>query len=156
MGRYGSNFFQPWRDWCELMSSFIGNPRLFLPGSISFRYPTTSGNVETIEGTSQNLTGVITRTIQPFIVDPKATYKTFNVKGVDVSLWNNGTAYLLLVANVNSSEAFVPWADVGLGTLTNVTTQVQRVLAVDQHTNETGLNLFLPNSVGIYTVTPSK
>ena len=63
---------------------------------------------------------------------------------------------MLLVANVDSSSAFVPWADVGLGTLTNVTTQVQRIITVYQNTNATGLNLFAPNSVGVYTVEPPK
>ena len=122
---------------------------------MSFQYPTTSGNVETIEGTAQNLTGVITQNIQPFIVDPKATYETFNIQGVDASLWNNGTAYLLLVANFNSTQVYVPWGDVGLGAITNVTTQVQRIFSVGQNTNETGLN-FRVGGIGIYTATPPK
>ena len=122
---------------------------------MSYQFPTTSGNVTTIEGTAVNVTVVFTETIQPFIVDPKATYETFNIQGVDASLWNNGTAYLLLVANFNSSQVYVPWRDVGLGAITNVTTQVQRILSVSQNTNETGLN-FRVGGIGIYTATPPK
>ncbi|KAG8215344.1 hypothetical protein J3R82DRAFT_8939 [Butyriboletus roseoflavus] len=124
-------------------------------GSISFQFPTTSGNVETIEGTAQNVTTVVTQAIQPFIVDPKATHETFNIKGVDAGLWYNGTAYLLLVANYNSSSVYVPWGEVGLGKVTNATTQVQRILSVSQNTNATGLN-FRPGGIGIYTATPPK
>lgn len=122
---------------------------------MSFQFPTTSGNVTTIEGTAQNVTFVFTETIQPYIVNPNVTIETFNVKGVDASLWNNGTAYMLLVANFNGSQVYVPWSDVGLGAITNVTTQVQRILSVNQNTNETGLN-FLPNGIGIYTADPPK
>lgn len=101
-----------------------------------------------------NLTHLITNTIQPFLVDPEATHETFNIGGVDAGLWNNGTAYLLLVANLNTTKAvYVPWGDVGLGKVTNATTQVQRILSVSQNTNATGLN-FLPGGIGIYTATP--
>jgi hypothetical protein len=123
-------------------------------GSISFQYPTTTGNSTTIEGTAATLTGIIAQTIQPFLVDPEATHETFFIGGVDASLWHNGTAYLLLVANLNTTEqVYVPWGDVGLGKVTNATKQVQRILSVEQNTNATGLN-FRPGGIGIYTATP--
>lgn len=129
------------------------------PGSISFQYPTTTGNTTTIEGTAADLTPIITKTIQPFIVDPYATFESFNVQGIDAGLWYNGTAYLLLVANLNVTSTaftlFVPWGDVGLGAVTNVTTQVQRYLSVGQNTNATGLR-FMSGGIGIYTATPPK
>lgn len=123
------------------------------PGLMSFQYPTTTGTVTTIEGTAPSLTAVVAQTIQPFIVDPSATYETFNVGGVDAGLVSNGTAYLLLVANFNSTGVYVPWGDVGLGKVTNATTQIQRIFSVAQNTNDTGLN-FRPGGVGIYTATP--
>ncbi|KAG9310943.1 hypothetical protein JVU11DRAFT_8817 [Chiua virens] len=120
---------------------------------MSFQYPTTTGNVSTIEGTAFNLTRVIAQTVQPFLVDPEATYESFNVNGVDVGLWNNGIAYLLLVANFNRFEVHVLWHEVGLGTVTNATTQVQRHFSVFQNFDMNGLN-FRPGGIGIYTATP--
>ena len=125
------------------------------PGSISFSYPTTTGNTTTIENTAENLTGVITQTIQPFLVNPRSTHATYYVQGVDAGLWYNGTAYLLLVVNNNPGEVYVPWGKVGLGHVTNGTTQVQRILSVSQNSNATGLN-FRPGGIGIYTATPPK
>ena len=122
---------------------------------MSFQYPTTTGNVTTIEGTATTLTRIFAETVQPFIANANATHETFNVGGVDAGLWNNGTAYLLLVANFNQSEVYVPWGDVGLGKVTNATTQIQRILSVSQNTNATGLN-FRPGGIGIYTATPPK
>lgn len=122
-------------------------------GSKSYQYPTTTGNVTTIEGTSTNLTILIKDFIQPFIVDPNATYASYDYLGVDAGLWNNGTAYLLLVTNLVNAEVYVPWKEVGLGSITNATTQLQRVFSVSQNTNATGLN-FRPGGIGIYTATP--
>ncbi|KAG2117117.1 uncharacterized protein F5147DRAFT_604571 [Suillus discolor] len=122
-------------------------------GSKSFQYPTTTGNVTTIEGTATNLTVIIKDIIQPFIVDPNATFATYDHLGVDAGLWHNGTAYLLIVANLVNAQVYVPWKDVGLGSITNTTTQVERILSVSQNTNATGLN-FLPNGIGIYIATP--
>jgi hypothetical protein len=133
------------------------------PGSISYQYPTTTGNIETIEGTAPAFTSVVARVIQSFISNPEVTvtHQTFNAGGVDAGLWYNGTAYLLLVANLNSSEssgallpAYVPWADVGLGMVTsNDTSQIQRIFTNLQTTNVTGLK-FKTYGIGIYTVTP--
>ena len=131
------------------------------PGSISFQYPTTTGNITTIEGTAPAFTGVVSRVIQSFIANPNitVTHETFNAGGVDAGLWYNGTAYLLLVANLNSSAgallpAYVPWADVGLGKVTsNDTSQIQRIFTNSQTTNVTGFK-FKPYGIGIYTVTP--
>lgn len=122
-------------------------------GSKSFQYPTTTGNVTTIEGTATNLTVIIKDIVQPFIVDPNATFTTYDYLGVDAGLWHNGTAYLLIVANLVTAQVYVPWKDVGLGSITNTTTQVERILSVSQNTNATGLN-FLPNGIGIYIATP--
>ncbi|KAF9221749.1 hypothetical protein BS17DRAFT_241786 [Gyrodon lividus] len=122
-------------------------------GSISFQYPTTTGNVTTIEGTATNFTQIIAEFIQPFVVDPDAVFENFDYGGVDAGLWNNGTAYLLVVANLNNTEVYVPWGGVGLGKVTNATTQVQRIFSVAQNTNATGLN-FRPGGIGIYTATP--
>ncbi|KAG2078440.1 hypothetical protein BDR04DRAFT_311283 [Suillus decipiens] len=122
-------------------------------GSKSYQYPTTSGNVTTIEGTATNLTVVIKDYVQPFLVDPNATYANYDYLGVDAGLWHNGTAYLLIVANLVDAILYVPWKDVGLGSITNATTQVHRIYSTEQTTNATGLN-FLPGGIGIYTVTP--
>ncbi|KAH7882792.1 hypothetical protein F5I97DRAFT_320442 [Phlebopus sp. FC_14] len=122
-------------------------------GSMSFQYPTTTGNVTTIEGTATNFTVLTTDIIQPFVVDPSVAFVGYDYKGVDAGLWNNGTAYLLVVANLNSSEVYVPWGEVGLGKVTNATTQIQRIFSVAQNFNATGLN-FRPGGIGIYTATP--
>ncbi|OAX36040.1 hypothetical protein K503DRAFT_331162 [Rhizopogon vinicolor AM-OR11-026] len=122
-------------------------------GSKSFQYPTTTGSATTIEGTAVNVTALIKQVIQPFLVDPTATHVTFNYQGVDAGLWHNSTAYLLLVSNMVNGSAYVPWGEVGLGWVTNATTQVQRILSVSQNTNATGLN-FRPGGIGIYTATP--
>ena len=125
-----------------------------MSGSKSFQYPTTTGSVKTIEGTAFNVTVVIKQVVQPFLVDPNATHVTYSYQGVDAGLWHNGTAYLLLVSDNINAEAHVPWGEVGLGCVTNVTTQVQRIFSVEQTTNATGLNLYRPGSIGIYTATP--
>ncbi|KAG1816674.1 uncharacterized protein BJ212DRAFT_1480546 [Suillus subaureus] len=125
----------------------------FSHGSMSYQYPTTTGNVTTIEGTATNLTVLIKDIVQPFIVDPNATFTNYDHLGVDAGLWHNGTAYLLVVANLVNAIVYVPWTDVGLGSITNSTTQVQRIFSVSQNTNATGLN-FLPGGIGIYTATP--
>ncbi|KIJ18325.1 hypothetical protein PAXINDRAFT_161711 [Paxillus involutus ATCC 200175] len=122
-------------------------------GAISYQYPTTTGNVTTIEGTATNFTKLVAESIEPFIVDPEATYENFDYGGVDAGLWGNGTAYLLVVVNLNSTAVYVPWGGVGLGKVTNATTQIQRLLSVAQNTNATGFN-FLPGGIGIYTATP--
>ncbi|KAI6037979.1 hypothetical protein EDC04DRAFT_2070394 [Pisolithus marmoratus] len=122
-------------------------------GSISYQYPTTTGNVTTIEGTATNLTGIITETIQPFLGNPRATFSVYNYYGVDAGLWYNGTMYLLLVANTVNEQVIVPWSAVGLGHLTNETAQVQRIFSVAQNANSSSLN-FKPGGIGIYTATP--
>jgi len=100
-----------------------------------------------------NVTQLIKQVIQPFLVDPTATRTIYNYDGVDAGLWHNSTAYLLLVSNTVNASAYVPWGEVGLGWVTNATTQVQRILSVSQNTNATGLN-FRPGGIGIYTATP--
>ncbi|KAF9238634.1 hypothetical protein BU15DRAFT_88279 [Melanogaster broomeanus] len=114
-----------------------------------------TGNTTTIEGTAPGFTGVVTSVIQPFLVDPTATFQGFEYGGVDAGLWYNSTAYLLIVTNLEGNEVYVPWGAVGLGAITNSTTQVQRIFSVSQNTNATGLN-FRPGGVGIYTATPPK
>ncbi|KAI5990410.1 hypothetical protein EDD15DRAFT_2388785 [Pisolithus albus] len=121
-------------------------------GSMSYQYPTTTGNVTTIEGTATNLTVVITENIQPFLVDPRATFSVYNYQGVDAGLWNNGTTFLLLVANTANDQVIVPWNAVGLGQITNATAQVNRIFSVAQNFNVSSLN-FRPGGIGIYTVT---
>lgn len=121
-------------------------------GSMSYQYPTTTGNVTTIEGTATNLTAIVTENIQPFLVNPRATFSVYNYQGVDAGLWNNGTTYLLLVANTLNNEVIVPWGAVGLGQITNATAQVQRIFSVAQNFNVSSLN-FRPGGIGIYTAT---
>ena len=102
------------------------------------------------------MTFVVDTVIQPFLVDPEAVlaHEVFNVDGVDAGLWYNGTAYLFLGANLGGTEVHVPWASVGLSTVTsNDTSQVERIFSVSQNTNVTGFN-FRPFGVGIYTVIP--
>lgn len=111
----------------------------------------------TIEGTAIQLTQVIAQTVQPFMVNPGVTYQTYNVQGVDASLWDNGTDYVLLVTNFNQSLVYVPYKNIGLGQVTALTnSSVHRVFTVGQNTstNETGLSLN-PGAVGIYSVTPA-
>ncbi|KAG2360992.1 hypothetical protein BDR07DRAFT_1610424 [Suillus spraguei] len=84
---------------------------------------------------------------------PEATYANYDHLGVDAGLWHNGTAYLLVVANLVDAIVYVPWEDIGLGSITNATTQLERIFSVSQNSNATGLN-FLPNGIGIYIATP--
>ncbi|KAG9317795.1 hypothetical protein JVU11DRAFT_2018 [Chiua virens] len=105
-----------------------------------------------------NLNVLITQTVQPFLVNPQvqATFEAFNVDGVDAGLWYNGTAYLLIVTNFNASSVpvYVPWSAVGLGAVTNGTTQVQRIFTGQaQYGNASGLGLG-NGGIGIYTATP--
>jgi hypothetical protein len=125
-------------------------------GSMSFQYPTVSGNETTIEGTAPALNSVVDTVIEPFLVNAGAvlTHEAFNIGGVDVGLWFNGTAYLFLGTNLGSGTGYVPWGSIGLNTVTsNDTWQVQRIFSVTQNTNITGFN-FRPYGIGIYTVTP--
>ncbi|KAG2137480.1 hypothetical protein DEU56DRAFT_756062 [Suillus clintonianus] len=122
-------------------------------GSKSFQYPTTTGSVETIEGTAAHIGVVITDVIQPFIVDPTATFSSYDHQGVDAGLWYNGTAYLLIVSNLGEAQVFLPWKEVGLSITSNATTQLQRIFSINQNTTLTGLN-FEPGAVGVYTATP--
>ncbi|KAG1795214.1 hypothetical protein EV424DRAFT_1570796, partial [Suillus variegatus] len=140
------------QQWAAL--GFSSFNRGALGNSKSFQYPTTTGNAMPIEGTATNLTVIITDIVQPFIVDPSATFATYDSLGVDAGLWHNSTAYLLIVANLVNAQVYVPWKDVGLGSITNTTTQEEQILSVSQNTNATGLN-FLPNGIGIYIATPS-
>ncbi|OJA13942.1 hypothetical protein AZE42_01327 [Rhizopogon vesiculosus] len=122
-------------------------------GSKSYQYPTTTGNVTTIEGTAVNVTVLIKEFIQPFVVDPTVTHATYSYQGVDAGLWYNGTTYLLLVSNVLNGTVFVPWEEIGLGWVTNGTTQVQRKFSVSLFNNVTGFDMS-PDGVGIYFVAP--
>lgn len=119
-------------------------------GSISFQYPTKTIDAQS---TAPELTAVIAETIQPFLVDPEVTHATFSVGGVDVGSWDNGTAYLLLVANLDEEQVYVSWSDVGLGEMINATAQVRSVFSVGQTMNATGLNVG-PGGIGVYTSTP--
>ncbi|KAI9571957.1 hypothetical protein HD554DRAFT_2213418 [Boletus coccyginus] len=123
-------------------------------GSMSFQYPTVTGNSTTIEGTSVAFTRVIAEYVQPFIANPKVTHETYDIDGVDASVWWNGTAYLYISANLVNAEVHVPWASVGLhGITSNDTSQVHRIFSVTQNTNVTGFN-YRPGGVGIYIATP--
>ncbi|KAJ8594157.1 hypothetical protein M405DRAFT_785019 [Rhizopogon salebrosus TDB-379] len=122
-------------------------------GSKSYHYPTTTGNSTTIEAVATQVTVLTKEIIQPFLVDPLATYAYYDYKDVDAGLWYNGTTYLLLVVNMASTEIYVPWKDIGLARITNGTAQVKQVYPSLQNTNATGLNL-KSGDIGIYTATP--
>jgi hypothetical protein len=126
-------------------------------GSKSYQYPTTTGNVSTIEGTATDLTVLIKQYVQPFLVDPNATFSRYNYQGLDAGLWYNGTSYLLLVVNMNSADVYAPYRDLGLGWITNATAQVQRVFSVYELPANSG-NLtgttFQPGGIGIHIATP--
>jgi hypothetical protein len=126
-------------------------------GSKSYQYPTTTGNVSTIEGTATDLTVLIKQYVQPFLVDPNATSARYNYQGLDAGLWYNGTSYLLLVVNMNSADVYAPYRDLGLGWITNATAQVQRVFSVYELPANSG-NLtgttFQPGGIGIHIATP--
>jgi hypothetical protein len=126
-------------------------------GSKSYQYPTTTGNVSTIEGTAAALTVLIQQYVQPFLVDPNATFSRYNYQGLDAGLWYNGTSYLLLVVNMNSADVYAPYRDLGLGWITNATAQVQRVFSVYELPANSG-NLtgttFQPGGIGIHIATP--
>ena len=154
MGRNGADLVQP------RCNRYVSHSRMHPgadvpPGSISFQFPTTTttGNGTTIEGKTVSLTSIITQTIQPFLVDPHATYATYSVQGVDAGLWYNGTTYLLLVVNLNETGTFTPWGEIGLEWVTNATTQVQQIFSVPEGANATGLR-FGPGDIGIFTATP--
>lgn len=121
---------------------------------MSFKYPTTTGDIETIEGTAPAITALFSTDVQPFVVDPDVVYTTYFYNGVDAGLWYNGTAYLLLVANTETVAVFVPWEAVGLGGITNSTDQVQRLISIGQHYNDSGLNIYLSEGVGMYIAVP--
>jgi len=72
---------------------------------------------------------------------------------VDAGLWYNGTAYLLLVVNMASTDVYVPWKDIGLSWITNATTQVQSIYPASQNLTATGAN-FKPGDIGIFTAKP--
>ncbi|KAG2756340.1 hypothetical protein P692DRAFT_20791093 [Suillus brevipes Sb2] len=126
-------------------------------GSKSFQYPTTTNNESTIEGTAASLTFLIQDYVQPFMVDPNATFASYEYQGVDAGLWFNGTSYLLLVVNMNSSQVYAPYQDLGLGWITNATEQVQRVFSVFEVPTASG-NLtgttFQAGGIGIHIATP--
>jgi hypothetical protein len=128
-----------------------------LLGSKSFQYPTTTNNESTIEGTAASLTFLIQDYVQPFMVDPNATFASYEYQGVDAGLWFNGTSYLLLVVNMNSSQVYAPYQDLGLGWITNATEQVQRVFSVFEVPTASG-NLtgttFQAGGIGIHIATP--
>ncbi|KAI6151535.1 hypothetical protein BKA82DRAFT_4100289, partial [Pisolithus tinctorius] len=112
-------------------------------------YPTTTGNSTTIEGTAMILTNIITEYVQPYLVRPQVAYSLHSYGSVDAGVWYDGTSYLLIAANVNGTETFVPWGSLGLGKVTNATAQVQAHYSVGQPFNDTGLTS-TPTGVGIY------
>ncbi|KAH7906070.1 hypothetical protein BJ138DRAFT_1117903 [Hygrophoropsis aurantiaca] len=117
-------------------------------GTISFSYPTTTGNVTTIEGTATNFTGVIADNVAPFLVDPTVDFTGYTHDGVDIGKWNNGTVSLLVVANINGTGPYVPWTAMGLDASTT-NASIVRVFSVNQNTNVTGFN-FRPGGIGIW------
>ncbi|KAI6169075.1 hypothetical protein EDD17DRAFT_1525052 [Pisolithus thermaeus] len=121
-------------------------------GSMSYQFPTTSGNSTTIEGTASILTNVITDYVQPYLVRPQVTQTIYSYEGIDASVWHDGSSYLVIVANVNGTETIVPWASIGLGKVTNAAAQVHEHFSVGQPFNDTGFDS-TPSGVGIYTVT---
>ncbi|KAG1763131.1 hypothetical protein EV702DRAFT_1158845 [Suillus placidus] len=135
-GLLWDHFLQPWCSWFQV-----------------FQYTTTTGNTTTIEGTATNRTVLINDFVQPFIVDTERTFASYDYQGVDAGLWHNGTAYCSSVTNLVNANVYVPWKDVGLGSITNATTQLQHIFLCPQDTNATGLN-FLPGGIGIYTAPP--
>ena len=156
MGFYGSYLSHSWCDRYDQIPSLFGIHAHDCPGSMSFQYPTVTGNETTIEGTAPAFTGLVGSLITSFLVNPDVTvtHEVYNIQGVDAGVWFNGTAYLFLAANLNNTEIHVAWADVGLSAVTsNDTSQVQRYFSVTQNTNVTGFN-FRPGGIGIYTVTP--
>ncbi|KAG1774025.1 hypothetical protein EV702DRAFT_1280913 [Suillus placidus] len=126
-------------------------------GSKSYQYPTTTNNQTTIEGTAAYLTVLIQNYVQPFMVDPNATLVNYRYQGVDAGVWYNGTSYLLLVVNMNNSQVYAPYQNMGLGWITNATKQVQRVFSVFEiptaSGNLTGIT-FQPGGIGIHIATP--
>ncbi|EGN94657.1 hypothetical protein SERLA73DRAFT_187702 [Serpula lacrymans var. lacrymans S7.3] len=70
-------------------------------GSVSFSYPTTTGNVTTIEGTAPGFSGVFDSVVLPYVfgegissgvneaVDGK--FDSYFINGVDVGIWWNST-----------------------------------------------------------------
>jgi len=127
---------------------------------MSFQYPTNSTALDHV---AQGLNPSITKTVQPFLVNPDAGYAAYDYNGVDIGVWYNGTAYLLLVAHLNATMngnsnstaglVVVPWSAVGLGAITNVTQQVQRIYAVGQNYSASGVDAD-PGGIGVYTATP--
>ncbi|KAG2155662.1 hypothetical protein DEU56DRAFT_897582 [Suillus clintonianus] len=126
-------------------------------GSKSYQYPTTTNNETTIEGTAAGLTVLIQKYVQPFMVDPNATFASYDYQGVDAGLWNNGTSYLLLVVNMGNAQVYMPYQDIGLGWVTNATKQVQRIFSVFEVPtaagNLTGVT-FQAGGIGIHIATP--
>lgn len=126
-------------------------------GSKSYQYPTTTNNETSIEGTAVGLTVLIQNYVQPFLVDPNATSTSYNYQGVDAGVWYNGTSYLLVVVNLNSTQVYAPYQDIGLGWITNATKQVQRVVSIYEiptaSGNLTGIT-FEPGGIGIHIATP--
>lgn len=126
-------------------------------GSKSYQYPTTTNNETSIEGTASALTVLIQKYVQPFLVDPNATSTSYNYQGVDAGVWYNGTSYLLVVVNMNSTQVYAPYEDIGLGWITNATKQVQRVVSIYEiptaSGNLTGIT-FESGGIGVHIATP--
>ncbi|EIW76589.1 hypothetical protein CONPUDRAFT_76224 [Coniophora puteana RWD-64-598 SS2] len=138
------------QDWATMIMTSLNHGA---SGIVSYQYPTTTGNVSTIEGTAADLNGLFAANIVPYLADPNAVFGGYQFDGVDVGVWNNGTVYLLMAQNLNNGtqQPYVPFEAVGLGEVSNATTQVQRVFSVNQKVNNTGLN-FLPKGIGFYYV----
>ncbi|KAI6003339.1 hypothetical protein EDC04DRAFT_2611761 [Pisolithus marmoratus] len=111
-------------------------------GSMSFQYPTTTGNSTTIEGTAAILTDIIAENVQPYLVRPEVTYSLYSYGGIDAGVCCQREQY----------GDFRALGSIGLGKVTNVATQVQEHFSVAQPFNDTGLTS-TPMGVGIYTIT---
>ncbi|KAG1816721.1 uncharacterized protein BJ212DRAFT_170015 [Suillus subaureus] len=96
-------------------------------GSRSYQYPTTTGNIETIEGTVINLNVIRKHIVQPFIADPNATFASYNYQVMDTGLWYNGTVCLLIIPNLGNAQVHMPWNKTGLPITTNATMQLQHI-----------------------------
>ncbi|KAG1740610.1 hypothetical protein EDB19DRAFT_1828425 [Suillus lakei] len=101
----------------------------------SFTHGAIANDIETIKGTAIYLNVIITDVVQPFIADPNASFASYDYQD---GLRYNGTAYLLIVANLGNAQVHVPWNEIGLPITTNATTQLQRILFIDSNTNVTG------------------
>ncbi|KAG2078488.1 hypothetical protein BDR04DRAFT_1138119 [Suillus decipiens] len=115
----------------------------FTNGAIVLLIPTTTGNIETIEGTAINL-DVIAKDVQPFITHPDATFASYDHRSLVLT---TALAYMFIIANLGNTQLHVPWNG------TRVTGHHQRDDGVTTHhlnTNLTGLR-FQSGCIGTFT-----